>query len=137
RLEVVVELILELLEELVPNGEIGRRGVDKQHEEENDAVPARQPGANRRSRPRRGSLHTSYASISRDTRRPWCRNRYSSRSNSRTVRSRERSPRVARRATRSSSRSAAFRRRTSDGRPRRSSARIRASNSGTANGLTR
>src|SRR4029453_5560902 len=86
---------------------------------------------------RRGSLHTSRASISRDTGWPWCRRGNSSRSNSRLVRSSNRSPRTARRATRSSSRSAAFNRSTSDGRPRRSSARIRASSSGSANGLTR
>src|SRR5215213_8341482 len=77
---------------------------------------------------RRGSLHTSRASISRDTRCPWCRSRYSKSSNSRAVRSSSASPRVTRRVTRSSSKSAAFRRSTSDGRPRRKSARIRASN---------
>src|SRR5262249_40109466 len=112
--KVVVQLIVELLEELVADGDEGRGRVDNEHQEQQHAVPGGQPHANRRgghqgspsfkTNPtprtvwmrraapsastflrrraiwtsitlssgvaRRGSFHTSRASISRDTKWP-------------------------------------------------------------------
>ena len=55
RLEIVVQLILELLEELMTDRQIRGGRVHDQHEAQHDAVPAGQPNTDRRRHPRHGS----------------------------------------------------------------------------------
>ena len=49
--EVVVQLIVELLEEFMPNRDECRRGVHDQHEGEEDGIPGGKPNTNGGSRP--------------------------------------------------------------------------------------